>query len=87
MNKSPKSAYVFVKSEGSRCGKDVLSRGEVPITRLTRARGHRRARARAGELAARLKPLATDRMPLDVPPPRTSRFGSPRVHWCDLWLR
>jgi bifunctional non-homologous end joining protein LigD len=36
-------------------------------------------------LAARLKPLATDRMPLHVPPPRTSRFGSPlvlsRVHW------
>jgi ATP-dependent DNA ligase len=36
-------------------------------------------------LAARLKPLATDRMPLDVPPPRTSRFGSPlvlsRVNW------
>jgi ATP-dependent DNA ligase len=33
----------------------------------------------------RLPPLATDRMPLDVPPPRTSRFGSPlvlsRVHW------
>jgi ATP-dependent DNA ligase len=33
----------------------------------------------------RLQPLATDRMPLDVPPPRTSRFGSPlvlsRVHW------
>ncbi len=30
-------------------------------------------------------PLATDTMPLDVPPPRTSRFGSPlvlsRVHW------
>jgi bifunctional non-homologous end joining protein LigD len=36
-------------------------------------------------LSGRLKPLATDRMPLDVPPPRTSRFGSPlvlsRVHW------
>ncbi|MEA2758462.1 MAG: bifunctional non-ous end joining protein LigD [Methylobacteriaceae bacterium] len=36
-------------------------------------------------LSARLKPLATDRMPLDVPPPRASRFGSPlvlsRVHW------
>jgi bifunctional non-homologous end joining protein LigD len=36
-------------------------------------------------LASRLKPLATDRMPLDVPPPRGSRFGSPlvlsRVHW------
>ena len=33
----------------------------------------------------RLQPLATERMPLDVPPPRTSRFGSPlvlsRVHW------
>jgi len=33
----------------------------------------------------RLQPLATDKMPLDVPPPRTSRFGSPlvlsRVHW------
>jgi bifunctional non-homologous end joining protein LigD len=36
-------------------------------------------------VAARLKPLATDRMPIDVPPPRTSRFGSPlvlsRVEW------
>jgi bifunctional non-homologous end joining protein LigD len=31
------------------------------------------------KLAARLKPLATDRMPLDVPPPRACRFGSPRV--------
>ena len=33
----------------------------------------------------RLQPLAIDKMPLDVPPPRTSRFGSPlvlsRVHW------
>src|SRR5437660_6739640 len=33
----------------------------------------------------RLQPLAIDRMPLEVPPPRTSRFGSPlvlsRVHW------
>jgi DNA ligase D-like protein (predicted ligase) len=36
-------------------------------------------------LSARLQPLATDKMPLDVPPPRGSRFGSPlvlsRVHW------
>jgi bifunctional non-homologous end joining protein LigD len=36
-------------------------------------------------LAARLKPLATDQMPLNVSPPRTSRFGSPvvlsRVDW------
>jgi ATP-dependent DNA ligase len=33
----------------------------------------------------RLQPLATREMPLDLPPPRTSRFGSPlvlsRVHW------
>jgi DNA ligase D-like protein (predicted ligase) len=33
----------------------------------------------------RLQPLATDKMPLEVPPPRTSHFGSPlvlsRVHW------
>jgi DNA ligase D-like protein (predicted ligase) len=33
----------------------------------------------------RLQPLATDRMPLDVSPPRSTRFGSPlvlsRVHW------
>jgi len=33
----------------------------------------------------RLQPLATEEMPLDVPPPRTSRFGSPlvlnRVDW------
>jgi ATP-dependent DNA ligase len=36
-------------------------------------------------LSRRLQPLATDTMPLDVPPPRGSRFGSPlvlsRVHW------
>jgi hypothetical protein len=34
---------------------------------------------------ARLQPLATSKMPLDVPPPRDGRFGSPlvlsRVHW------
>ena len=33
----------------------------------------------------RLQPLATSKMPLDVPPPRSTRFGSPlvlsRVHW------
>jgi hypothetical protein len=33
----------------------------------------------------RLQPLTIDTMPLDVPPPLTSRFGSPlvlsRVHW------
>jgi bifunctional non-homologous end joining protein LigD len=33
----------------------------------------------------RLQPLAMDKMPLDLPPPRDNRFGSPlvlsRVHW------
>jgi ATP-dependent DNA ligase len=33
----------------------------------------------------RLQPLATDEMPLEVSPPRSTRFGSPpvlsRVHW------
>jgi ATP-dependent DNA ligase len=33
----------------------------------------------------RLQPLAIGKMPLDVPPPRDNRFGSPlvlsRVHW------
>jgi bifunctional non-homologous end joining protein LigD len=42
-------------------------------------------RAELERLWRRLQPLATDKMPLDVPPPRTSRFGSPlvlsRVHW------
>ena len=36
-------------------------------------------------LARRIAPLKRTRMPLDVPPPRESRFGSPlelaRVHW------
>jgi|SRR6516162_5138493 len=36
-------------------------------------------------LGHRLQPLATDKMPLEVRPPRNSRFGSPlvlsRVHW------
>jgi bifunctional non-homologous end joining protein LigD len=36
-------------------------------------------------LAGVLKPLETPRMPLDKPPPRENRFGSPlelsRVHW------
>ena len=41
--------------------------------------------AELGRLWRRLQPLATPRMPLDKPPPRDSRFGSPltlsRVHW------
>jgi ATP-dependent DNA ligase len=37
------------------------------------------------QLSHRLQPLAIDKMPLDVAPPRSTRFGSPlvlsRVHW------
>jgi ATP-dependent DNA ligase len=37
------------------------------------------------QLWRRLQPLAVSEMPLEVPPPRSSRFGSPlvlsRVHW------
>src|SRR6266446_1253828 len=42
-------------------------------------------RAELERLWRRLQPLATPDMPLEVPPPRTTRFGSPlvlsRVHW------
>jgi bifunctional non-homologous end joining protein LigD len=45
------------------------------------------AEAELKRLWQRLQPLATERMPLDMPPPRTSRFGSPlvlsRVHWVE----
>jgi bifunctional non-homologous end joining protein LigD len=41
--------------------------------------------AELARLYRRLQPLAIDKMPLDVPPPRSTRFGSPlvlsRVHW------
>jgi DNA ligase D-like protein (predicted ligase) len=41
--------------------------------------------AELGRLWRRLQPLAIDMMPLDVPPPRSTRFGSPlvlsHVHW------
>jgi bifunctional non-homologous end joining protein LigD len=41
--------------------------------------------AELDRLWRKLQPLATDKMPLDVPPPRSSRFGLPpvlsRVHW------
>ncbi|HYZ43212.1 MAG TPA: non-homologous end-joining DNA ligase [Stellaceae bacterium] len=41
--------------------------------------------AELGRLWRRLQPLATPEMPLEVPPPRTNRFGAPlvlsRVHW------
>jgi DNA ligase D-like protein (predicted ligase) len=42
-------------------------------------------RAELERLWRRLQPLATSQMPLDAPPPRSTRFGSPmvlsRVHW------
>ena len=42
-------------------------------------------RSELARLSRRLQPLAIDNMPLDVPPPRSTRFGSPlvlsRVHW------
>jgi ATP-dependent DNA ligase len=41
--------------------------------------------AELGQLWHRLQRLAISEMPLDIPPPRTSPFGSPlvlnRVHW------
>jgi ATP-dependent DNA ligase len=41
--------------------------------------------AELARLWRRLQPLAVSKMPLDVPPPRSTRFGSPlvlsRVHW------
>jgi DNA ligase D-like protein (predicted ligase) len=46
--------------------------------------------AELGRLWRRLQPLAAPEMRLDVPPPRTGRFGSPlvlsRVHWVHLEL-
>ena len=52
---------------------------------LCRPRRHRHQHRRAQRLWHRLQPLAIRQMPLDVPPPRSSRFGSPlvlsRVHW------
>jgi bifunctional non-homologous end joining protein LigD len=35
----------------------------------------------------KLQPLATDKMPLEVPPPRSSRFGSPLVLSREHWVR
>jgi bifunctional non-homologous end joining protein LigD len=42
-------------------------------------------RAELARLWHRLQPLAVSQMPLEVPPPRSNRFGSPlvlsRLHW------
>jgi ATP-dependent DNA ligase len=41
--------------------------------------------AELAQVWQRLQPLAVDKMPLDTPPPRSTRFGSPlvlsRIHW------
>ena len=54
-----------------------------PDRRLVYATGIRRAEL--DRLWSRLQPLTTDKMPLEVPPPRDSLLGSPlvlsRVHW------
>ena len=47
--------------------------------------GHRDPVAELERLWQRLRRLSVDKMPLAVPPPHSSRFGSPlvlsRVHW------
>jgi ATP-dependent DNA ligase len=58
-----------------------------PDGRLTirRPRPHRHHQSELARLRRRLQPLAPPAMPLDVSPPRSTRFGSPlvlsRVHW------
>ena len=74
--------------EGSRPRIGALLRAYYdPDGRLTYA-GRAATGMSVGELERvwrRLQPLRTEKMPLEVPTPRTSRFGSPlvlsRVHW------
>ena len=69
----------------------ILARCCSPIT-MTRGGSPDAGRVGTGmsaaelkRLHAMLKPLGVSTMPLETPPPRTSRFGSPlelsRVHW------
>jgi bifunctional non-homologous end joining protein LigD len=57
----------------------------VPAGLAARAHKVEDAQVLDERLWRRLQPLATHTMPLDAPPPRGSRFGSPlvlsRVHW------
>jgi bifunctional non-homologous end joining protein LigD len=70
-----------------RSGRDAaLSRGLAPCRLIYAGRaGTGIGHAELRRLWRRLQPLATPKMPLDLPPPRDSRFGSPlvlaRVHW------
>ena len=82
------SAHQINRGEGSRpwLGALLLAYYD-PDGRLVYA-GHAGTGINTAELERlwrRLQPLAIDKMPLEVPPPRTSRFGSPlvlsRVHW------
>ena len=56
-----------------------------PSASLPRRAGTGMTAAELAWVRKKLEPLVVRRMPLDVPPPRTSRFGSPlvlsRVHW------
>jgi len=55
------------------------------VTSYMRAGSALECRAELERLWQRLHPLVVAKMPLDVPPPRGGRFGSPlvlsRVHW------
>jgi ATP-dependent DNA ligase len=74
--------------------RDLRGRGSAPCCSPTTIGRKAGLAGRAGtgikqaeleRLWRRLQPLATSEMPLAVPPPRDSRFGSPlvlsRVHW------
>jgi hypothetical protein len=60
-----------------------------PTTNITEKKASRAGAgvkpAQLERLSRRLQPLAVSEMPLEVPSPRTTRFGSPlvlsRVHW------
>jgi DNA ligase D-like protein (predicted ligase) len=74
--------------EGSRPFLGALLLGYYdPVGRLTYAGrvGTGINQTELQRLWRRLQPLTIDKMPLDVPPPRSTRFGSPlvlgRVHW------
>jgi len=72
---------VWLMSDGELTRLEVLR--DLDQKRLTTQAAARLLRLE--QLWRRLQPLAITEMPLEVPPPRSSRFGSPlvlsRVHW------
>jgi len=88
LNREEFVAIGWADPEGSRPFLGSLLLGYYdPARRMTYA-GPVRTGINQGELQRlrrRLQPLAADTTPLDVPPPRSTRFGSPlvlrRVHW------